>query len=114
MKVWGINPIQATYRLSPVQNQHSYHHRENQSDQAARQSQSHAFALEDGQLGRTHIASVLLDSQNTGAGEGLCTVPLIVSEISHGHRADALRPQLSQQTPFALERSDDGNTTESN
>jgi hypothetical protein len=97
-----------------VQNQHSDHYRENQSDQAARQSQSHAFALEDGQLGRTHIASVLLDSQNTGAGEGLCTVPLIVSEISHGHRADALRPQLSQQTPFALERSDDGNATESN
>jgi hypothetical protein len=97
-----------------VQNQHSDHYRENKGDQAARQSQSHAFALEDGQLGRTHIASVLLDSQNTCAGEGLCTVPLIVSEFSHGHRADALRPQLSQQTPFALERSDDGNATESN
>jgi hypothetical protein len=103
-----------------VQNQHSYNHRENQSDQAARQNQSHAFALEDGQLGRTHIASVLLDSQNTCAGEGLCTVLLIVSEITQGHRAcagceaAALRPQLSQQTPFALERSDDGNATESN
>jgi hypothetical protein len=97
-----------------VQNQHSYHHRENQSDQAARQSQSHAFALEDGQLRRTHIASVLLDSQNTGAGEGLRTVPLIVSEISKKYRAATVRPQLSQQTPFALERSNDGNATESN
>jgi len=97
-----------------VQNQHSHNYRENQSDQAARQSQSHAFALEDGQLGRTHIASVLLDSQNTGAGEGLCTVPLIVSEISKEDRVAAVRPQLPQQTPFALERSDDGNATKSN
>jgi hypothetical protein len=97
-----------------VQNQHSHNYREYQSDQAARQSQSHAFALEDGQLGRTHIASVLLDSQNTGAGEGPCTVPLIVSEISKKYRSAAVRPQLSQQTPFTLEGSNDGDATKSN
>jgi len=82
--------------VSPAQNQHSHNQRQNQCYHAARKSQSHPFALEDGQLRRTHIAFVLADSQNTCIGEGLRTVPFIVSEISQRHRTTVPRPQLTQ------------------
>jgi hypothetical protein len=99
-----------------VKKQHSHDQRQDQGSEAARQSQSHALSPEDRHFGRAQIAPALPNSQNARDGERFRTVSFVLRELAQSHRASSvLSPvQLSEQTPFALELSKDGNTAKGN
>jgi hypothetical protein len=83
MKVWGINPIQATL---PVKNQHSHDQRQDQGSEPTRESQPHALSPEARHFGRAQIAPVLPNSQNACGGERFRTVPLILGQLTQQYR----------------------------
>jgi hypothetical protein len=101
-----------------VKNQHSHDQRQHQGSEAARQSQSHALSPENRHLGGTQIAPVLPNSQNACHGEQLRTVSFVLTQLAQRHGApgiDCTTPvQLSEQTPFAFELSNDGDTAKGN
>jgi hypothetical protein len=101
-----------------VKNQHSHDHRQYQGGEAARQGQSHALSPENRHFGRVQIAPVLPNSQNACDAERFRTVSLVVGQLAHRNRAAGIDraspPKLPQQTPFAFELSNHGNTAEGN
>jgi hypothetical protein len=114
MKVWGINPIEAL----PVKNQNSHDQRQDQGDETARQGQSHALSPEHRHFGRAQIAPVLPNSQNARDGERLRTVSLVLRQLAQRDRVAGVNcassSQLAEQTPFAFELPNNGNTAKSN
>jgi hypothetical protein len=102
-----------------VEDQHSHNQRQNQGGNTTREGQPQTLSPVHRQLTGPHIAPVLPDSQNTRRSQRLRTVPLVLGQVPKQHAAavmlkGAAAPQLSQQTPFALEPTNDRNTAEGN
>jgi len=101
-----------------VKSQHSHDHRQYQGSEAARQGQSHALSPEMRHFGRAQIAPVVPNSQNARDGERFRAVSFVLGQLTQGYRAGSVRrtssSQLSQQTPFTLELSNDGQAAEGN
>jgi hypothetical protein len=111
-------PGKCGFAALPVENQHSHDQRQDQGSEAARQSQPHALSPENRHFGRAHIAPVLSNSQNARDGERFRTVSFVLTQLAQWHRARGVHrtspPQLSQQTAFTFELSNDGDTAKGN
>jgi hypothetical protein len=101
-----------------VKNQHSHDQRQHQGSEPARQGQSETLSPENRHFGGTHIAPVLPNSQNASDGERFRTVSFVLTQLAQRHRPFGVHctaaAQLSEQTPFAFELPNDGDTAKGN
>jgi len=111
-------PGKGGFAALPVKNQHSDGQRQNQGSETTRQSQSHPLSPEMRHFGRAQIAPVVPNSQNARDGERFRAVSFVLGQLTQGYRAGSVRrtssSQLSQQAPFTLELSNDGQAAEGN
>jgi hypothetical protein len=101
-----------------VKNQHSHDQRQNQGSESARQGQSHTLSPENRHFGRAQIAPVLPNSQNARDGERFRTVSFVLGQLAQRYRVASVLctspSQLSEQTPFTFELSNDRQAAKGN